>query len=89
MIALTSMSRGNEVRQVKQCEIGVTDYPTTDTAHTDVFSGRTGTHSMSCFSFINLNGKSNPGDRVDMDVSERMTTVQRGVRPVLLCTVQQ
>jgi hypothetical protein len=50
-------------------DLGVSDYPTTDVAHEDVFSGRTGTHSMSVFSLINTMGKSNPGDRVDIDVS--------------------
>lgn len=69
LISLTSMSRGNEVRQAKLVDLAVQEYPTTTTPEQDAFAGRVGTHTMSCFTFTNTNGKSNPGDRVDMDVS--------------------
>jgi hypothetical protein len=63
------MNRGNEVRQFQLKDLSVVHYPTTERPQEDVFSGRAGSQSMSCFTFINQHGKSNPGDRVDMDVS--------------------
>jgi hypothetical protein len=63
------MNRGNEVRLFQLKDLSVVHYPTTARPHEDVFSGRAGSQSMSCFTFINQHGKSNPGDRVDMDVS--------------------
>jgi hypothetical protein len=49
--------------------VSIVDYPTTATTTTDVFSAHDTNKAMSCLAFTNTHGKSNPGDRVDMDVS--------------------
>lgn len=66
---MVSLNRGNEVRQLKLCDISTLEYPTTAQPGAEVFSGRDAGHTMSCLAFTNTSGKSNPGDRVDMDVS--------------------
>jgi hypothetical protein len=55
-------------------DMSIVDYPTTATSTADVFSAHDSTKAMSCLAFTNTHGKSNPGNRVDMDVS----TTSRG-----------
>lgn len=69
LISYVSLNRGNEVRQMTLSDMSIVDYPTTATSTTDVFSARDSNKAMSCVAFTNTHGKSNPGDRVDMDVS--------------------
>lgn len=64
-----SLNRGNEARQCTVSDMSIVDYPTTATSTTDVFSACDSSKAMSCIAFTNTHGKSNPGDRVDMDVS--------------------
>lgn len=68
-MSYVSLNRGNEIRQMTLSDMSVVDYPTTPTTTTDIFSPQDSSKAMSCLAFTNTHGKSNPGDRVDMDVS--------------------
>lgn len=75
LISFVSLNRGNEVRQMRFCGASPLDYPTDAQPSSDVFSSNESSRSMSCLAFTNTAGKSNPGDRVDMDVSHKQIIV--------------
>lgn len=72
-ISYCTLNRGSEVRQLQPCNMSVVHYPTAITPGVSVFKDRGGGSSMSCLAFTNTCGKSNPGDRVDMDVSHALS----------------
>jgi hypothetical protein len=74
LISFVSLNRGNEVRQMRLCAVSPLDYPTDAQPSPDVFSSNESSRTMSCLAFTNTAGKSNPGDRVDMDVSHPRDT---------------
>jgi hypothetical protein len=59
--------------------MSVLDYPTDAQPGADVFTAKEGSKTMPCIAFTNTAGKSNPGDRVDMDVSK-----QAGCQPAMV-----
>ena len=68
LTGLTTLCRGSEVRKKRLSDMSEMEYP----VQSRMLPGRVKagkSYSMQCLAFTNTMGKSNPGDRVDMDVS--------------------
>lgn len=73
LTGLSTLCRGKDVRNMLLPALGHLAYPLERSLLPEQYvlkPGHTGrSYSMKCLSFTNTEGKTNPGDRVDMDVS--------------------